>query len=642
MTSFPRFGIKALFIMAVLAWMAPAAGHWALWQGGLTIMIVAVPAWVTLAYLSALRSAHARAILLRPVWWSMVLSGHVLRLVLAVPVALLAGAGVMSALLGAGQHALLWIAAAAVLVFVLTLGLDRVVRADLRPYARLRPTLYGACLVTAAILVGCHAALTAWPVPGDLREAIQTQPRHAGSSALIGQWTDAMAIWSGGMAWAEGQAAAGLPYLAIFAWRLASGFGYFAGVALAFAACLIPPHELRRILQPTDADDPLPVGPGRAALAGALSIIVLLSAVQSLARLEEASLPRPLLPGPAVQTELPDMALGSPPAPQQPGLPAPDSVPSTMVGRLPLPVDLRRTVEVDQIGDLTCPRGTIAHIAALDADLAAVIARQKADVAVAVVAGFDGMRANVPAFLDWYYSLSAEYLRTLNILAGNGATYLNTQLQGHLGAGDPLAGLHRAVEALGAGAVLADVHQQNRIALLSGCTNLPSDLAAPVAVNARLAAFQTIALHEDATAFESRLATAGLTGGIGAGVAGVVVGKVIAKVSLGSAFKVAATALAKMAGSKAMTVAGGVLIGGGGGAAGGSVVPGIGTVAGAVIGGIMGGAAVWIGVDYTMLRLEEEISRDAFEADILAAISATEAEIMAALDYQPQGQPIQP
>jgi len=171
--------------------------------------------------------------------------------------------------------------------------------------------------------------------------------------------------------------------------------------------------------------------------------------------------------------------------------------------------------------------------------------------------------------------------------------------------------------------------------LLAGCTNLPSDMFTLDAVNTRPAEFLTIALHEDAIRLEARLTSAGLSGVIGAGMAGVLVGKVIAKVSLGSAFKAAAAALVKMAGSKGLSIGGGVLIGGGTGAAGGSVVPGLGTVAGGVIGGIAGGVAVWIGVDYAMLRLEEEISRDAFEADILAAIAQTEAEIMAVLDDRP-------
>jgi len=630
MSSFVRFGISAMVIVALLAWMAQSAGHWVLLQGGLTILIVAVPVWVAIAYVSALRSAHARAVLLRPVWWGGFLSGHLFRLVAAVPAALLAGAGVMAALIADGSRALLWIGAAAVLVLVVSIGVNRVVAADLRPYARLRPTIYIVTSVTAFILTLCLAALSAQPPAGDLRDMMMSQPRYTGSSLLIEQWTDTLALWSGAKAWAEAQAEAVGLHFAVIIWRLVSSFGYFAGVALVFAACLIPLREMRRILRPTDADDPARVEPRQAALFSAICVIALSTGLQTLVRFEQAA-----LPAVSVQTEGPELAQAGAGASPQLATVSPDSTPPAMIADLLLPSDLRRSVEVDQIGELVCPRGTIVQVAALDADLAAVIARQKADVAAAVEVGFDRMRANVPVFLDWYYSLGAEYLRTLNILIGNGGTYLNDQLQDRLGTDDPLAELRTAIQALEAGAILADIYQQNRRSLLAGCTNLPSDMFTLDAVNTRPAEFLTIALHEDAIRLEARLTSAGLSGVIGAGMAGVLVGKVIAKVSLGSAFKAAAAALVKMAGSKGLSIGGGVLIGGGTGAAGGSVVPGLGTVAGGVIGGIAGGVAVWIGVDYAMLRLEEEISRDAFEADILAAIAQTEAEIMAVLDDRP-------
>jgi hypothetical protein len=74
-----------------------------------------------------------------------------------------------------------------------------------------------------------------------------------------------------------------------------------------------------------------------------------------------------------------------------------------------------------------------------------------------------------------------------------------------------------------------------------------------------------------------------------------------------------------------------VLPGGTAGGVGGSVVPGAGTGTGAVVGGIAGGIAVMVGVDFLALKLEEEVARETFEADLIRAIDEAERDIKAVL-----------
>jgi phage tail tape-measure protein len=76
---------------------------------------------------------------------------------------------------------------------------------------------------------------------------------------------------------------------------------------------------------------------------------------------------------------------------------------------------------------------------------------------------------------------------------------------------------------------------------------------------------------------------------------------------------------------------GGAAAGAGGGALAGSIVPVLGTTVGAAVGGVLGGVAAWIGTDYALLALDEAISREGFEAEILLAIDEAEAEFLSSL-----------
>jgi len=64
----------------------------------------------------------------------------------------------------------------------------------------------------------------------------------------------------------------------------------------------------------------------------------------------------------------------------------------------------------------------------------------------------------------------------------------------------------------------------------------------------------------------------------------------------------------------------------------GSVVPVVGTAAGAVMGGIAGGTAAWLATDYVLIKLEEYISRESFKREILYGINEQKAEVMRTLE----------
>jgi len=242
--------------------------------------------------------------------------------------------------------------------------------------------------------------------------------------------------------------------------------------------------------------------------------------------------------------------------------------------------------------------------------------------------GFDAARGRVPTFLDGYYSLTAEYLRTFHLVSGDADDFLRGQLTETLDMDGAFARFRVAADALGAPLPADTLGLRDR--LLAECGRLPPDRAV-----LRITAAAPEALLEwgpdvDAIAFEARLAASGL-GGVAGGVAGTIAGKVIAKLVASEVFALAAETVAKLALGKAAGGLGGVTAGAGAGALAGSVVPGVGTTVGAVVGGVLGGLAVAVATDYALLEIEEAVSREAFGAEILASLDAAEAELLASL-----------
>jgi hypothetical protein len=623
-----RFGLGAVLVILPLGLFAQAGASLGLWQAISVILIVGGPVWLTLAYLSAIRKAHATAILRRPVWWGVVLSGHGMRMFLALVPAFLAGLGMVGAILTQGVWAMVWPILAAGLVF----SGARLVRAratqDLRPFAQGLIAIRFAVAVTAVALTLISMIWSVRPAaPDSVAALFDATVAYRGPSAAVALIADWTAFLSGAQAMAEKAATGqGLPVWLVTLWHGMALFGYHLGLALCFAACWLMSAEARRILAPTDSDTPARVPALTLALASGVAAILAVILFQTFARIE---LTAQLVA--ATETTAPRMT--GPSADPDP------LAANTTTDRLPVrdapsplsPAGLMRQIEAEVIGDLQCPPGTIAAIEAMDSDFRNLLDRQQDDLRAAIGTGFDAVRANVPVFLDWYYTLSAEYLRTVNLVIGNGVEYLDQQFTARLEQGAPLAGIDTALSALSANQLLAGIYRDSRAAQLASCAlALPQDGAVITATDSRSPDFLTTDLHLEAISLETRLAAAGMGGAAGL-VAGGIMAKIGAKAIASGVFKTAAAALVKMAGGKAISLGGGILLGAGSGAAAGSVVPGAGTTAGAIAGGIAGGIAVMLGVDFALLKLDEELSRTDFETEIMAAIDSAESELLAQL-----------
>lgn len=627
-----RYSILCALVLGGLALLATQGARLGLLPALLLLPLAAWPAWIALAYPATVRRIEARTSLRdgESPWWAPLLGGALSKQVAAVPVALLAAWSLCGSLIADAQATLACAAATAAVIYAA--GMLIIPRAaPLKPYARLRPVLLAAPAIAALLLTPAWILTTGLnaTAEGTMAESIAEAPRYEGPSMLLTWVTDGRGLIEGAgvgiSIWAERQGAGPLVVL----WRIVRGFGQFWFMALVFAGLLLPRGAARRILRPSGSDDPPPVGPRRAALAGFTATILLLFAVSSIARLEALAMQRqhpevitqaPALPAPAVGAVPPILASGR------------DVFPASAPPGLPSPTDLRHAIEAERLGDLACPEGTIAGLRKVDDELRMIFAAQRATLESAARQGFAVMRANVTNYLDWYYSLPAEYARTGHLLVGDAELYLEERFRTHLEIGEPLAPLVAAAEALKGNPALVEEWRRGREALLGACGDLilPSDRGLVVTTATAPEALLLAGPSVEALDLRSRIGGASAAGAAG-GLVGMAVGKLVAKESFGLAVE----ALGKLALGKAAGWLGGASAGAGGGALVGSIVPGVGTTIGAAVGSVVGGVSAWIATDALLLALEEAVSREGFEAEILLAIHEAEAEFLASLEASP-------
>ena len=290
------------------------------------------------------------------------------------------------------------------------------------------------------------------------------------------------------------------------------------------------------------------------------------------------------------------------------------------------------------------------------------------DLIPRVNAVFDARVANVDSYLDWYYSLGADYERLGNLITGTIESFVADQLTSSLEAGvddseylstlqsyvDQAAALKAEYEEGLANSELVGIPEW----LLTSTEAITADfLSGPIEPTQRLL---------DAGERFGISATVGGAGGIAAGVAtSKAVGGAAEKAATKSAEKAAASvagdaaekaagkqaaktaekAASKSIGSKIVEKAAskaffkaivsriGSMIGSRGvgaavgGAAGTLVGPGVGTAV-----GIAAGAAIGVGVDYGLLMLDEAQNRESYKAEIIESIEEERAEVLAQIE----------
>ena len=291
-------------------------------------------------------------------------------------------------------------------------------------------------------------------------------------------------------------------------------------------------------------------------------------------------------------------------------------------------------LRVERIGDEYFAQGTIAAL-----EHARRVALERLDVSTADLrlktdAAFAAMAGNVDVYLDWYYSLGAEYARIGHLLTGDLEDYMARKFAETLAREEVLRDVETALAAsLASSEEARRLHEQLVTVLLAQNRIDTSGQEIEVVQTLALGDVLVPPQHAELLGVQNRLLAS--SGGAVAGVfAGAVAGKLVAKVVTKTSFKLAAKAVAKLAASKAAGTSLGAGAGATAGGAIGSVVPGLGTALGALIGGVLGGLAVGVGVDAALIEFEEAVGREAFRAELLQALEEARREYLGAAPAQ--------
>lgn len=478
-------------------------------------------------------------------------------------------------------------------------GFSRLLQNEYKPWLLTAAALDWTRFVCPTLLALAYAALLLWQrdmaARLELSEAIElAQARIADIDASLTLATLAqfVALVDGSKAWFLANLSAQTGSLVFWAavldfWMLC----YFLCRVLAIA--LLPRAEWRRVFGPlSDARDVPALAPRRIAVACALfTFVTLFVGVPLLAGIETQVRARP---------ELQQLFAGT------------------------------RT-RVERIGEEYFAPGTIA---ALERARRVALARldvSTAELRAATEAAFDAMEGNVDLYLDWYYSLGAEYARIGHLLAGDLEDYMARRFAETLAQDELFADVERALaaslvnsaEANALYARLSDnILAQNRVELAERQVVIVQQLD--------LRDVMTPPEHAELLGVQNRLTLASGGGAMAGVLGGAIAGKLIAKVVTKSSFKLATQAAAKLVASKAAGTTLGAGAGATAGGAIGSIVPGFGTAIGALVGGLLGGLAVGVGIDKALIEFEEAVGREAFRAELLQALDEARRDYLSA------------
>lgn len=242
---------------------------------------------------------------------------------------------------------------------------------------------------------------------------------------------------------------------------------------------------------------------------------------------------------------------------------------------------------------------------------------------------YDAFENNVDKYLDWYYSLSADYARLLKLLSGldNFEKYMQEKLQEYLSSPQVeryMNQLERLRLNLSRDPYLPSYAEfiRDKIVTAKPWQLLETIPAPPLITFPDLV--KKIEIVDKHFSMRMDVAT---TGGALAGALSVklLAKKIAGKAAAKGAFKAAASAVTAFAGKTGVKAVASIAGGAGTGAAAGSVVPGVGTGIGALI-GLVVGAITWVATDKIALELEEMVGRDEYRKELLATINEERSE----------------
>ena len=244
-------------------------------------------------------------------------------------------------------------------------------------------------------------------------------------------------------------------------------------------------------------------------------------------------------------------------------------------------------------------------------------------------AAFETVRGGVPHFLDWYYGLPADLGRLPLAIVGQLEQRFRDKMLEHLLGDDPFSDLTAKMEVLDEVERTLNDRVRREVAQMVVERTISPPVGVELTVSRSMSESDIAAMFEiEAIPLDVRFGTAlgtGVVVGVASGIVGSkiaskIVSRAMARGTIKKAAGVIVSAVARALGARAGTVAGGAVAGGVGGAA---VAGPVGSAVGAVA-----GVATALAVDFGLLKLEEYLSRDELEREILEVIAVAERDVM--------------
>ena len=261
------------------------------------------------------------------------------------------------------------------------------------------------------------------------------------------------------------------------------------------------------------------------------------------------------------------------------------------------------TVAVEVINGVMYKEGTLNQMQ-IAADIA--YGATKDEIIASVNKMYDDMIINTDKYLDWYYSLSAEYGRLFKLITGSIEEYMENKLKEKL-----MDNITKEVD--------LDIAEKNIEKLRENITNIletnkitKKDALYDVVTEVNVEDIYALAEVEPILDIKKRF-IASTGGGLAAGA---IVGTIASKVAAKTGFKTAAKAATKAAAGKMASAAAGVAAG---------VVSSVFT---SPLGGAAIGTATGVAIDKGLLKLEEIVKRDEYKKEITSSIEENRKQVI--------------
>lgn len=508
--------------------------------------------------------------------------------------------------------------AAAVPVYPLVfLLVYRLMRRQLRPVHRISGAVGWSVWIAGALLCAAYLALCLAQPAATFESAAAAfdsvaQPFADSPSALMRE-AGVLAAFSDGLAAYGASKAAevsGAGYLAI---KVALNASAFFGVANLLGLCMLGWFELKRVFLPLEAGPASDAGADMGADA---------SVVSGASATAPAPAPAPLRAAVATFVALPIM------------LAAAFLVADAAVARAAQTEEFTAAERFvrDQMGlAVFVLDGHYYDQAAVEALLeearvasAALSEEAEATLVPLINASFDARLANVDAYLDWYYSLPADYERLVTMVTGTVEDFMRDQFTANIEAGIDDTALEGALQDLAGRAAALEEDTALRLAEfeIAGVPEWLLTEKIPLEPD-----FMSGALEPSA-----RILSAGERLGLSAGT-GIVTGAAAKHVAENLATKVVEKQFFKEFVKKVAGKLGGRAVSAAVGGAVGTIGGPLGTVVGAAV-----GTAAGVGIDYGMVKLDEWQNRESYREEIVQLIEEERSEMLAAVQGEPEVQ----